>query len=104
MRVSSLLPDFPWDTIAAVKQKAAAHPGGLVDLSVGTPVDPVDPLIQAALNSVAEVPGYPTTHGTPELGGPGGGGRGRGGGPCTRCAGPDSRCCCSPSSCAAADR
>ncbi|MFC4375438.1 succinyldiaminopimelate transaminase [Nocardia halotolerans] len=66
-RVSSLLPDFPWDTIAAVKQKAAAHPGGLVDLSVGTPVDPVDPLIRTALNSVADVPGYPTTHGTPLL-------------------------------------
>lgn len=66
-RVSSLLPDFPWDTIAAVKEKAAAHPGGLVDLSVGTPVDPVAPLIRAALQSVAEVPGYPTTHGTPAL-------------------------------------
>ncbi|WP_109528640.1 MULTISPECIES: succinyldiaminopimelate transaminase [Nocardia] len=67
IRVSSLLPDFPWDTIAAVKAEAAAHPGGIVDLSVGTPVDPVAPLIRAALNSVAEVPGYPTTHGTPEL-------------------------------------
>ncbi|MFQ6392057.1 succinyldiaminopimelate transaminase [Nocardia sp. KC 131] len=66
-RVSSLLPDFPWDTIASVKAKAAAHPGGIVDLSVGTPVDPVDPLIRAALGSVAEVPGYPTTHGTLEL-------------------------------------
>ena len=62
-----MLPDFPWDTIAAVKAKAAAHPDGIVDLSVGTPVDPVDPLIRAALSSVAEVPGYPTTHGTPEL-------------------------------------
>lgn len=66
-QVSALLPDFPWDTIAAVKAKAAAHPDGIVDLSVGTPVDPVDPLIRAALSSVAEVPGYPTTHGTPEL-------------------------------------
>ncbi|MFD0360625.1 succinyldiaminopimelate transaminase [Nocardia sp. GCM10030253] len=66
-RVSSLLPDFPWDTIASVKTKAAAHPGGIVDLSVGTPVDPVDPLIRAALSSVAEVSGYPTTHGTSEL-------------------------------------
>ncbi|RDI53003.1 succinyldiaminopimelate transaminase [Nocardia mexicana] len=65
--MSSLLPDFPWDTIASAKQRAAAHPGGLVDLSVGTPVDPVDPLIRAALASVAEVPGYPTTHGTPQL-------------------------------------
>ncbi|RDI68536.1 succinyldiaminopimelate transaminase [Nocardia pseudobrasiliensis] len=66
-RVSSLLPDFPWDTIASVKQRAAAHAGGIVDLSVGTPVDPVDPLIRRALASVAEVPGYPATHGTPEL-------------------------------------
>lgn len=66
-RVSSLLPDFPWDTIASVKAVAAAHPGGIVDLSVGTPVDPVDPLIRTALNSVAAVPGYPATHGTPEL-------------------------------------
>ncbi|WP_225725086.1 MULTISPECIES: succinyldiaminopimelate transaminase [unclassified Nocardia] len=66
-RVSALLPDFPWDTIASVKERAAAHPGGLVDLSVGTPVDPVDPLIRTALNAVAAVPGYPTVHGTPEL-------------------------------------
>ncbi|WP_040812193.1 succinyldiaminopimelate transaminase [Nocardia concava] len=66
-RVSALLPDFPWDTIASVKAKAASHPDGIVDLSVGTPVDPVDPLIREALSSVAEVPGYPTTHGTPEL-------------------------------------
>ncbi|WP_153344675.1 succinyldiaminopimelate transaminase [Nocardia aurantia] len=66
-RVSSLLPDFPWDTIADAKRRAEAHPDGIVDLSVGTPVDPVDPLIRAALASVSEVPGYPATHGTPEL-------------------------------------
>ncbi|MFR9751032.1 succinyldiaminopimelate transaminase [Nocardia sp. 004] len=66
-RVSALLPEFPWDTIASAKAKAAAHPDGIVDLSVGTPVDPVDPMIRTALSSVAEVPGYPTTHGTPEL-------------------------------------
>ncbi|MFF3566291.1 succinyldiaminopimelate transaminase [Nocardia jiangxiensis] len=65
--VSSLLPDFPWDTIASAKARAAEHPGGIVDLSVGTPVDPVDPLIRSALAAVAEVPGYPATHGTPEL-------------------------------------
>lgn len=66
-RVSSLLPDFPWDTIASAKATAAAHPGGIVDLSVGTPVDPVDPLIRTALASASAVSGYPTTHGTPEL-------------------------------------
>jgi succinyldiaminopimelate transaminase len=38
-----------------------------VDLSIGTPVDPVPELIQDALAAAAAAPGYPTTHGTPEL-------------------------------------
>jgi succinyldiaminopimelate transaminase len=61
------LPDFPWDTLAAADATARAHPGGLVDLSVGTPVDPVPEPVRAALASVSEIPGYPTTHGTPAL-------------------------------------
>ena len=65
--VASRLPDFPWDSLAEAKRRAAAHPDGIVDLSVGTPVDPVAPNIQAALTSVAEVSGYPLTHGTPAL-------------------------------------
>ncbi|QKT07867.1 succinyldiaminopimelate transaminase [Gordonia sp. X0973] len=66
-RVSAALPDFPWDTIAGARATAAAHPGGIVDLSVGTPVDPVDPLIRDALTAASEFPGYPTTVGTREL-------------------------------------
>lgn len=61
------LPDFPWDTIAGAKAQAAQHPGGLVDLSVGTPVDPTPPLLQEALRAAADAPGYPTTQGTPAL-------------------------------------
>ncbi|MGQ0842465.1 succinyldiaminopimelate transaminase [Actinokineospora sp.] len=61
------LPDFPWDSLADHAVRARAHPDGVVDLSVGTPVDPVPPLIQAALASVADLPGYPTTHGSPAL-------------------------------------
>lgn len=61
------LPDFPWDSLAAAKATATAHPGGVVDLSVGTPVDPVAPAIRDALASVSEIPGYPQTHGTPAL-------------------------------------
>jgi succinyldiaminopimelate transaminase len=61
------LPDFPWDSLAGAKATANAHPGGVVDLSVGTPVDPVAPGIRDALASVSEIPGYPQTHGTPEL-------------------------------------
>ncbi len=46
---------------------AASHPHGLVDLSVGTPVDPVPPIVQRALAGAADAPGYPTTHGTESL-------------------------------------
>lgn len=61
------LPDFPWDTLAEARVLAAAHPGGIVDLSVGTPVDPVAPLIQDALAAAAFEPGYPATAGTARL-------------------------------------
>lgn len=65
--LSATLPDFPWDTLAAARTLAAAHPGGLVDLSVGTPVDPTPEFAQAALRAAADAPGYPTTWGTPAL-------------------------------------
>jgi succinyldiaminopimelate transaminase len=67
MPVSGRLPVFPWDTLADATAIARAHPGGIVDLSVGTPVDPVAPVIQRALCRAAEAPGYPWTAGTPEL-------------------------------------
>ncbi|WP_439029485.1 succinyldiaminopimelate transaminase [Gordonia terrae] len=66
-RVSGRLPDFPWDTIAGAKAAAQAHADGIVDLSVGTPVDPVPELIRDALAAAADFPGYPLTVGTREL-------------------------------------
>jgi succinyldiaminopimelate transaminase len=36
-------------------------------LSVGTPVDPVAPLIREAIAAASDAPGYPTTAGTPAL-------------------------------------
>ncbi|NML52836.1 succinyldiaminopimelate transaminase [Streptomyces sp. R302] len=65
--VSSRLPVFPWDKLEPYKETALAHPDGIVDLSVGTPVDPVPALIQEALVAAADSPGYPTVWGTPEL-------------------------------------
>ncbi|MDF6044693.1 succinyldiaminopimelate transaminase [Streptomyces sp. JH14] len=65
--VSSRLPVFPWDKLTPYKSTAAAHPDGIVDLSVGTPVDPVPGLIQQALVAAADSPGYPTVWGTAEL-------------------------------------
>ena len=58
---------FPWDTLADVTATAKAHPDGIVDLSVGTPVDEVAPVIRDALAQASGVPGYPTTAGTSAL-------------------------------------
>ncbi|MBU2075363.1 MAG: succinyldiaminopimelate transaminase [Actinobacteria bacterium] len=62
-RVSARLPDFPWDSLAAHKATASAHPDGLVDLSVGTPVDPTPEVARSALREHADSPGYPVTIG-----------------------------------------
>lgn len=67
MSISAALPDFPWDSLASAKAKASGHPGGLVDLSVGTPVDPTPEAIQHALAAHADAPGYPGVWGTPRL-------------------------------------
>jgi succinyldiaminopimelate transaminase len=58
------LPEFPWDRLAPYAEKARAHPDGIVDLSIGTPVDPTPQLIQDALSAAADAPGYPLTIGT----------------------------------------
>ncbi|MFP5282546.1 MAG: succinyldiaminopimelate transaminase [Actinomycetes bacterium] len=67
MRVADTLPDFPWDTLADARSRADAHPDGIVDLSVGTPVDPTPEIARSALAAAANSPGYPTTAGTPAL-------------------------------------
>lgn len=65
--VSARLPEFPWDTLADASALARTHPGGIVDLSVGTPVDPVAPLIRDALAAAGAASGYPATAGTAQL-------------------------------------
>ena len=45
MTLASRLPEYPWDELAPIAEKARAFPGGAVDLSVGTPVDPVPTII-----------------------------------------------------------
>ena len=61
------LPEFPWDTLAPYGDKARAHPEGIVDLSVGTPVDPTPDVVQQAVRDAANSPGYPPTIGIPGL-------------------------------------
>ena len=70
------LPDFPWDSLAATKQRASSFSdptidgpagSGLVDLSVGTPVDPTPAVVRDALAAASDAHGYPLTWGTPDL-------------------------------------
>lgn len=61
------LPDYPWDAMAPYAERAAQHPDGIVDLSVGSPVDPTPQLIRAALADATDAHSYPQTAGTPAL-------------------------------------
>lgn len=63
--VSGRLPDFPWDKLTSYAEKARAHADGIVDLSIGTPVDPTPQVAVDALVAAANWPGYPTTIGLP---------------------------------------
>ena len=48
------LPDFPWDTIAAARATAEAHADGIVDLSIGTPIDPTPERARLALSRAVD--------------------------------------------------
>ena len=61
------LPDFPWDSLRPYRVRAARHPGGVVDLAVGTPVDESPDVARAALAAASDAPGYPATVGTSAL-------------------------------------
>ncbi len=61
------LPDFPWDTLAPFAAEARAHPDGIVDLSVGSPVDPTPAPIREALAAATDAHAYPATAGSAPL-------------------------------------
>ena len=57
-------PPYPYDRLTPLKTAAEAAPGGLVDLSVGTPIDPPPPAVLAALADPAAARSYPPSVGT----------------------------------------
>ena len=59
MTLAGRLPAFTWDRIASLPGPGRVHPDGPVDLSMGTPVDPVPEVVRAALAELgcAGVPG-----------------------------------------------
>ncbi|WP_432838600.1 succinyldiaminopimelate transaminase [Dactylosporangium sp. CA-092794] len=64
--VSGRLPDFPWDKLSPHAEAAHGHRDGIVDLSVGNPVDPAPAVARHALSAAADAPGYPPAAGRPE--------------------------------------
>lgn len=61
------LADYPWDAVVPFRERAARHPEGLVDLSVGSPVDPTPEIVRRALAEATDAHAYPQTVGTPTL-------------------------------------
>lgn len=61
------LPDYPWDAVVPYGERARQHPDGLVDLSVGSPVDPTPDVIRDALAAATDAHAYPQTAGIPAL-------------------------------------
>jgi succinyldiaminopimelate transaminase len=61
-------PPYPHDRLGAIRAAAAAVPGGMIDASVGTPVDPMPPVVLEALAAAAPgATGYPATIGSVAL-------------------------------------
>lgn len=61
-------PPYPHDRLGPIRATAAAAPGGILDASVGTPVDPMPAVVLDALRAAApDATGYPATIGSPAL-------------------------------------
>jgi len=61
------LADYPWDAVAPYAERARRHPAGIVDLSIGSPVDPTPAVVAEALAAATDAHAYPQTMGTPAL-------------------------------------
>ncbi|WP_277870915.1 succinyldiaminopimelate transaminase [Cryobacterium sp. Hh11] len=61
------LPDYPWDQMVPFAAQARQHPDGIVDLSIGSPVDATPHVVQQSLRAATDAHAYPQTVGTPAL-------------------------------------
>jgi len=60
-------PPYPYDRLDRLVAVADRLEGGVVDLSIGTPVDPAPPAVVAALSTSGAERGYPSSIGTSAL-------------------------------------
>jgi succinyldiaminopimelate transaminase len=67
-RAGFVPPPYPHDRLDAFRRLATVVPGGIVDCSIGNPVDPVPDVVLAALDAAApDAMGYPATIGSADL-------------------------------------
>jgi succinyldiaminopimelate transaminase len=65
-RTGFVPPPYPQDRLASLRATADALPGGVVDASVGTPVDPMPEVaVQALADATRGATGYPPSIGSP---------------------------------------
>ena len=57
-------PPYPYDRLDRLVPVAGRHPGGVVDLSIGTPIDDPPPAVVAALSTSDSERGYPQSIGS----------------------------------------
>lgn len=70
MGFSSFTSPYDWSRLSSYKETAKAVDGGMIDLSVGSPVDAVPTSVQdalAAASDTANAHGYPVTAGSADL-------------------------------------
>jgi succinyldiaminopimelate transaminase len=60
-------PPYPYDRLERLAPVADRHEGGVVDLSIGTPMDPPPAAVVAAFSSSNAERGYPNSIGSPAL-------------------------------------
>lgn len=61
------LADYPWNAVAPYAERAREHQDGLVDLSIGSPVDETPEVIAGALREATDAHAYPQTIGSNTL-------------------------------------
>jgi succinyldiaminopimelate transaminase len=61
------LPEYPWDLMVPYRDRAVSHRDGIVDLSIGSPVDQTPEVVREALAAATDAHSYPATIGTAAL-------------------------------------
>lgn len=61
------LPEFPWDRLEPYAELAAMHADGMLNLSIGSPVDSTPDAVREALKCATDAHAYPQAAGTPAL-------------------------------------